>query len=663
MSIKAHEPCQVRKEAAISGNFYVIIVFHREVRKLNIISYYFFSRGDIMSYTALYRKYRPKTFEEVVGQEHITRTLRNQIISGRVGHAYLLNGGRGTGKTSTAKILARAINCLNPQDGNPCNECEICKSALNGSLTDIVEMDAASNNSVEDIRAIRDEVNFLPTAAKYRVYIIDEVHMLSIGAFNALLKTLEEPPAHVKFILATTEPQKLPATILSRCQRFDFKRIKPSDIILRMKEIAHGDKLNISEDAYELLGRLADGSMRDGLSILERVVSACGNSITAKNITATLGISTAESIFQITDAIEKGDVNKIISVIDNVMSDGKDLRVFIDSLIKNFRDMLICKITEDSSAMLDYNAEDMVKLKALSDKMSFEKISHATSVLSDAQADTKWMKSPRIVYELALIKLARPEYDDSPSAVMDRLASLESKVKNGAVTDTSSLSERISNLEEKVKNGITVQPTETVKKKEVTEKKKTSVRLYNPIPKEELTSDNPIVKVAKNWDNISRTMCNSAGYLKAALMNRNITIDSDGIILLFNPKEKGAYNIAAAYKDKMQVIFKRASGTDFAVKVAYENDIQEELVDFWNLPGGNGEVNEPTKVSDDPLDNLVANFGEIVENVDESEFMEYDSSKDNFSQSSLDDNNDEDDDNAPEEFLEGKELSPEDDNN
>ena len=273
------------------------------------------------------------------------------------------------------------------------------------------------------------------------------------------------------------------------------------------------------------------------------------------------------------------------------------------------------------------------------------------------------MKSPRIVYELALIKLARPEYDDSPSAVMDRLASLESKVKNGAVTDTSSLSERISNLEEKVKNGITVQPTETVKKKEVTEKKKTSVRLYNPIPKEELTSDNPIVKVAKNWDNISRTMCNSAGYLKAALMNRNITIDSDGIILLFNPKEKGAYNIAAAYKDKMQVIFKRASGTDFAVKVAYENDIQEELIDFWNLPGGNGEVNEPIQVSDDPLDNLVANFGEIVENVDESEFTEYDSSKDNFSQSSLDDNNSEDDDNAPEEFLEGKELSPEDDNN
>ena len=616
-----------------------------------------------MAHQAIYRKWRPMVFEDIVGQGHITQTLKNQILNDKIGHAYLFCGTRGTGKTTCAKVLSRAVNCLNPHDGSPCNECEVCKGILDGSILDVKEIDAASNNGVDNIREIRDDVRYVSTNAKYTVYIIDEVHMLSTGAFNALLKTLEEPPEHVIFILATTEAHKVPQTILSRCQRFDFKRIKPSDIILRMKEIAHGDKLNISEDAYELLGRLADGSMRDGLSILERVVSACGNSITAENITATLGISTAESIFQITDAIEKGDVNKIISVIDNIMSDGKDLRVFIDSLIKNFRDMLICKITEDSSAMLDYNAEDMVKLKALSDKMSFEKISHETSVLSDAQADTKWMKSPRIVYELALIKLARPEYDDSPSAVMDRLASLENKVKNGAVTDTSSLSERISNLEEKVKNGVTVQPTETVKKKEVTEKKKTSVRLYNPIPKEELTSDNPIVKVAKNWDNISRTMCNSAGYLKAALMNRNITIDSDGIILLFNPKEKGAYNIAAAYKDKMQVIFKRASGTDFAVKVAYENDIQEELIDFWNLPGGNGEVNEPIDVSDDPLDNLVANFGEIVENVDESEFTEYDSSKDNFSQSSLDDNNGEDDDNAPEEFLEGKELSPEDDNN
>ncbi len=225
-----------------------------------------------MAYTALYRKFRPSTFGEMVGQEHIIKTLKNQLASGRVGHAYLFNGGRGTGKTTAAKVLARAINCLNPKDGEPCNECEICKAALNSSLTDIVEMDAASNNSVEDIRSIREEVNFLPTLAKYRVYIIDEVHMLSTGAFNALLKTLEEPPEHVKFILATTEPQKIPATILSRCQRFDFKTLSIDDIMKRLQIICDESNITISNDALRTIAVLAEGGMRDAISILERCI-------------------------------------------------------------------------------------------------------------------------------------------------------------------------------------------------------------------------------------------------------------------------------------------------------------------------------------------------------------------------------------------------------
>ena len=216
-----------------------------------------------MSYTALYRKFRPLKFEDMVGQEHITKTLRNQITSGRIGHAYLFNGGRGTGKTTSAKILARAVNCLNPQDGEPCNECEICKEILEGSLTDVVEMDAASNNSVDDIRSIRDEVNFLPTLAKYRVYIIDEVHMLSVGAFNALLKTLEEPPEHVKFILATTEPQKLPTTILSRCQRFDFKKIKDADIIKRLKQVKIDNLISLLFIVGSLLNIYANGITKE----------------------------------------------------------------------------------------------------------------------------------------------------------------------------------------------------------------------------------------------------------------------------------------------------------------------------------------------------------------------------------------------------------------
>ena len=286
-----------------------------------------------MSYTALYRKFRPSTFEEIVGQENITRTLRNQIMAGRVGHAYLFNGGRGTGKTSAAKVLARAINCLNPKDGEPCNECEICKAALSGSLTDIVEMDAASNNSVEDIRSIREEVNFLPTKAKYRVYIIDEVHMLSQGAFNALLKTLEEPPEHVKFILATTEPQKLPATILSRCQRFDFKRISNEDIIKRLEIVCKESNRSITPQALNIIASLSEGAMRDALSILERCVQDGENNIDEDKIKELVGIPKITYIHSITEAIIEYNIDEAMESITKVLDEGKDLNNFLFYLI------------------------------------------------------------------------------------------------------------------------------------------------------------------------------------------------------------------------------------------------------------------------------------------------------------------------------------------
>lgn len=597
-------------------------------------------------------------FEDIVGQGHITQTLKNQILNDKIGHAYLFCGTRGTGKTSCAKVFSRAVNCLNPQDGSPCNECEICRGIIDESILDVKEIDAASNNGVDNIREIRDDVRYVSTSAKYTVYIIDEVHMLSSGAFNALLKTLEEPPAHVIFILATTEAHKVPQTILSRCQRFDFKRIKPNDIILRMKEIAHGDGLDISDGAYKLLASLADGSMRDGLSILERVVSACGNNVTAEAITQTLGISAADSLYRITGAVADGNVNEIISVIDALMSDGKDLKVFINSLIKFLRDLLVCKVSDKPEDILDYTADDMVKLKSLAERLSFEKLSHASGVLSDAQADTRWVSAPRVIYELALIKLARPEFDDSPAALTDRLETLEKKVANGAVTDTSSLNSRLTQLEEKVKSGITVK-AETEKKAEKKEAvKKTPVRLYNPIPASELTADNPIVKTAKNWDNISRTMINSAGYLRPCLLNRQVTIDRDGIIMLFKENEKGAYGIAVTYKDKLNQVFKRASGTDFIIKLAYESEIQEEPVDFWSLPQEEAQDSKETvSTSSDPLDRLTERFGEIVEDADESEFIDYNSTEDNFSQSSFDEEDE------PEEFLERGEMSEEDENN
>ena len=355
-----------------------------------------------MGYTALYRKFRPQTFAEMVGQEHITRTLKNQIIANRVGHAYLFTGGRGTGKTTSAKVLARAINCLNPKDGEPCNECEICKSAISGSLTDIVEMDAASNNSVEDIRSIREEVNFLPTKAKYRVYIIDEVHMLSQGAFNALLKTLEEPPEHVKFILATTEPQKLPATILSRCQRFDFKRISNEDIIKRLKIVTEESNIQISTQALNIIASLSEGAMRDALSILERCVQDGENSIDEDKIKELVGIPKITYIHSIAEAIIEYNIDEAMEAITTVLEDGKDLNNLLWEIIKYFRDILMVKTNQKLTM---YNETDLANLKNLSENISKERAIHLISELSKLENDMKFSTQKLIVFQAGIIKL------------------------------------------------------------------------------------------------------------------------------------------------------------------------------------------------------------------------------------------------------------------
>ena len=359
-----------------------------------------------MGYTALYRKFRPQTFEEMVGQEHITRTLRNQIMANRVGHAYLFNGGRGTGKTTSAKVLARAINCLNPQDGEPCNECEICKAALNGSLTDIVEMDAASNNSVEDIRSIREEVNFLPTKAKYRVYIIDEVHMLSQGAFNALLKTLEEPPEHVKFILATTEPQKLPATILSRCQRFDFKRISNEDIIKRLEIVCKESNINATKQALNIIASLSEGAMRDALSILERCVQDGENNIDEDKIKELVGIPKITYIHSITEAIIEYNIDEAMESITKVLDEGKDLNNLLWEIIKYIKDILMVKTGQKLTI---YNETDFENLKKLAESVSKERAIRLINELSKLENDMKSSTQRLIVFQAGIIRLCDKE--------------------------------------------------------------------------------------------------------------------------------------------------------------------------------------------------------------------------------------------------------------
>ena len=381
-----------------------------------------------MVYTALYRKFRPINFSDMVGQDHITRTLKNQIMSGKVGHAYIFTGGRGTGKTTTAKILARAVNCLNPKDGEPCNECEICREILDGSLTDVVEMDAASNNSVEDIRSIREEVNFLPTKARYRVYIIDEVHMLSTGAFNALLKTLEEPPEHVKFLLATTEPQKLPATILSRCQRFDYKKISNENVIKRLKIICKESKINITDEALNVIATLSEGAMRDAISILER----CGQEeqveiIDIKQVKELVGLPSIESINKITEAIINKKEIEALQISDEVINQGKDIYNFLWEIIKYVKDILLYKATKKLDL---YSKEEIENIKKISDVASKEQILNIIYELSNLENDIKFSSQKAIIFQTGIIRLCMetPILKEIPADIAERINKLEKVV-------------------------------------------------------------------------------------------------------------------------------------------------------------------------------------------------------------------------------------------
>ena len=426
-----------------------------------------------MAYTALYRKYRPITFDEMVGQEHITKTIKNQIVAGRVGHAYLFNGGRGTGKTSAAKILARAINCLNPKDGEPCNECEICKEAINGSLTDIVEMDAASNNSVEDIRQIRDEVNFLPTKAKYRVYIIDEVHMLSTGAFNALLKTLEEPPEHVKFILATTEPQKLPATILSRCQRFDFKKISEEDIAKRLEIVCKEANIEITKEALKIISNLAEGALRDALSILERCIQDGLSNIDENNIKDLVGIPKFTYINNITEAIINSDAEKALQSIDDVIKEGKDLNNLLWEMIKYSRDILVYKTSKNLAI---YSEEEIKQIDELAQKVSKEKLFNIIYELSNLENDMKWSTQRTIIFQVGILKLCKGEISNN-----NQLGNNE---------DIVDLKNKIANLEDKISRLSTNAKAEYVPNKVINTQQ---------IPQSQLakTEKNDITNIAK----------------------------------------------------------------------------------------------------------------------------------------------------------------------
>lgn len=384
-------------------------------------------------YRAFYRKYRPAAFTDVVGQGHITKTLENAVKTGKTSHAYLFTGSRGTGKTSCAKILSKAVNCLNPQNGNPCNECEICRGIDSGSILDIIEIDAASNNGVDNIRDLREEANFTPANAKYRVYIIDEVHMLSIGAFNALLKTLEEPPAHVIFILATTEVHKLPSTILSRCQRFDFKRIPPEDIAGRLLEVAAKENLSLADDGAMLIARIADGAMRDALSLLDRC-SAYDGVIDSAAVASSAGLAGREYIFELCDCIIQKDAAKALEIVNRLYNDSCDMERLITELTSHFRNLMVSKAVKNFENMIICSQGEIEIIRQQSEKTTLATIMSCIDVLTASAATMKQGANRRTSAELCIIRLCTPSLDSDMNAVLRRLGELERAVATGTVT-------------------------------------------------------------------------------------------------------------------------------------------------------------------------------------------------------------------------------------
>ena len=457
-------------------------------------------------YQVLYRKYRPKNFSDVYGQDHVISTLKNEIKEDRISHAYLFTGSRGTGKTTCAKILAKAVNCENSDNGEPCNECEVCRGLDGGTIYDVVEIDAASNNGVDNIRDLREEANYTPSRGRYRVYIIDEVHMLSTGAFNALLKTLEEPPAHVIFILATTEVHKLPATILSRCQRFDFKRIQPETMAVRLNEVAELEGMSLDSDAAVLIARIADGALRDGLSILDQCGSRSKN-IDSALVSQVAGLAGREVLYRLTDCVSRKNSSAAMEIIAELYQNSYDMERLCVEMINHFRNFLIVKTVKKSRELIvctddEYNATvDSAK------QFTLENVIFGLDLFQNTLTSIKAGANSRIEMEMSFIKLCEPKLDASQDALLERISQLERAVRNGVPAQASAPSPAVTpvpkaeNLHEvKIAEETTTFPVfpaaddDKLFKKTEPKKEETSQNILpqtpsEPVPQPEITPD------------------------------------------------------------------------------------------------------------------------------------------------------------------------------
>lgn len=499
-----------------------------------------------MSYTALYRKFRPTVFEDVKGQEHIVTTLKNQIRSGRTSHAYLFCGTRGTGKTTIAKIFAKAVNCEHPVDGSPCGECAICKSIAAGTSMNVIEIDAASNNGVDSIRQIVEEVNYSPAEGKYKVYIIDEVHMLSIGAFNALLKTLEEPPAYVIFILATTEVHKIPITILSRCQRYDFRRISIDTIADRLKELTQKEQVQIEEKAVRYIAKVADGSMRDALSLLDQCIAFYfEQELTYDKVLDVLGAVDTEVFSRMLREILKGDAAAALGVLQDIVLQGRELSQFVTDFAWYLRNLLLIKSADGVEDIIDVSSDNLVRLKEEADLAENDTIMRYIRILSELSGQIRYATQKRILIEMAIIKLCRPAME----------------------TDTASLADRIRQVEEKLEKGIPVVavnpgagsasvPGNGTASLQGAEKPAGKAELPKAIPED-------IQNVVNRW---SRIVDETANPMKSYLKNAYPSLSGDGkLLIVVEDGLPSDYFKRQENRDQLKAVIGSVTGKDMEI--------------------------------------------------------------------------------------------------
>ncbi len=526
----------------------------------------------LAEYQALYRKWRPLVFDDVVGQKHVTDTIKNEVKNNSVGHAFLFCGSRGTGKTSTARIFSRAINCENPQNGNPCNKCPTCRGILDGSIMDITEIDAASNSGVDNIRSLREEAGYTAAITKYKVYIIDEVHALSPGAFNALLKLLEEPPKHVKFVLATTEAHKVMDTISSRCQRFDFKRITDEDIYNRLDYICTAEGIEAQEEALRLIARSADGSLRDALSCLDPCVAA-GKEISTEFVREFLGQAEGSSAVALVRSIAREDVKSALGCIDAVVSRGRALAPFMGMVIKALRDMLIIKSV--GTCKSDFSPAELLQLKEISSEISAEKLLYAVKLLSEAVFSAKQSTFPSVIFETSVIKLCIKGNDGTYDSLLARVGELERRLEGGEFVSAGT-----------GKSAFSASPL----------KKPTREEEPLPEPEKEIFTPQPefVEKIKAKWPEIMEAlMADTKIVLFTTLQNASVR-DYRGKLAICFPDEgfREYRDMLSGETDYLKRLIKRVTGVDCSVVVKADSDFsalptqapQDPMEELLNLP-------------------------------------------------------------------------------